>query len=84
MRCMQKVIMVLAMTVMRGISVPGHASTIQLFSPSELNAAAITALYTGDTLDILPSPYILTAGGNRLTFTLAQGDFRRADKGNNK
>ncbi len=83
MRCMQKVIMVLAMTVMIGISVPGHASTIQLFSPSELNSAAMTALYTGDTLDILPSPYILTAGGNGLTFTLAQGDFRRADQGNN-
>lgn len=82
MRPMRLLVLTSMLTLVTGISNAAHAGTIQLFSPQELNAAAVTAEYTGDVPDILPSPYTLTAGGISLTFTLAQGDFRRADQGN--
>ncbi len=82
MRPLLMIVLIGAMVLVTGMSVPGHAGTIQLFSPQELNAAAVTAEYTGDAPAILPSPYTLAAGGISLTFTLAQGDLRRADQGN--
>jgi hypothetical protein len=62
------------------------ATIIQLASPAGFNGVDTTAIYTGNDngngTDVLNSPYVLSAGGNTLTFTNTGGQFLRADQGN--
>jgi len=58
------------------------ASIVQLASPGDLSASDTTAIYTGSDGDVIASPYVLTAGGNTLTFTATTGvQFLRVDQG---
>jgi hypothetical protein len=60
-----------------------QAGFVQLTSASQLNSGDTTAIYTGSDGDVEASPYSITAGGNTLTFTTADGgNMVRADQGN--
>jgi hypothetical protein len=59
-----------------------QAGFIQLFSPGDLNPGDTTAIYAGADGDVVPSPVMLSAGGNTLTFTTdTGGNFQRVDQG---
>jgi hypothetical protein len=59
-----------------------QAGFVQLTSPGDLNPGDTTAIYTGSDGDVVPSPYVLAAGGNTLTFTALTGvQFQRVDQG---
>ena len=63
-------------------SVTAHADAIQLFSPDQLGSDAVTVFHT-DTVDLLPSPHVVSTSDNVLTFILAAGEWRRLDEGVN-
>jgi hypothetical protein len=59
-----------------------QAGFVQLLSPGDLNPGDTTAIYAGADGDVVPSPVMLSAGGNTLTFTTdTGGNFQRADQG---
>lgn len=60
-----------------------QAGVIQLTSPRRLAGAGITTAEFTSPQDLLPSPLVLTFPANSVTFTLAMGDWRRADQGVN-
>jgi len=57
-----------------GAASPSEAGVIQLTSPSDLSAGATTAALTGATGTFVSEPYVISAGGNTLTYTEAFGD----------
>jgi hypothetical protein len=56
-----------------------RADAIQLASTELLSARGMTAAKYTSTQDLLPSPLVLTFPDNTLTFTLDNGEWRRAD-----
>src|SRR5262249_12752088 len=61
---------------------PAQAGFVQLLSPSDLDPSDTTAIYAGNDGDVVPSPVMLAAGGNTLTFTALTGvQFQRVDQG---
>ncbi len=61
---------------------PARASVIQLTSPTQLGPRAVTLSHTA-TVNLLPSPHVVSTADNVVTFTLAVGDWRRLDEGVN-
>ena len=62
---------------------PTYAGAVQLFTPGQLNPGDTTAIYPQPPFTDVAAPYVLTAGGNTLTFTRTNGTtFTRRDQGN--
>ncbi len=54
-------------------AVPAHAAVTQLFSPGDLTGTMATLGYSGLATGAIPSPVLLSGGGNTLTLTTATG-----------
>jgi hypothetical protein len=69
-----------AIVCVAGVPWPAHAAVIQLASMDPLLRPGVSVAEYTSTDDLLPSPLVLTFPENVVTFTLAQGDWRRADQ----
>ena len=56
-----------------------HAAARQLHSLNQLGGHPITIVHDVH-IDLLPSPYVVATSDNVVTFTLAEGQWRRADE----
>lgn len=63
-------------------ALPAHADVIQVASLQGLNGHITTVRHT-QTVDLLPSPLVVSTPDNVVTFSLAAGDWRRLDEGVN-
>jgi hypothetical protein len=75
-----------ALALLWGGAGSAGAGAIQLTLPSQLNPGDTTFVYPQAEFDIVPSPYVASAGGNTLTFKnlgvgFGGGDFLRLDQG---
>src|SRR6266550_594426 len=60
---------------------PTYAGAVQLFNPAQLNPGDTTAIYPQPAITNVAAPYVLTAGGNTLTFTrTGSSTFTRVDQ----
>ena len=74
--------MLVALALLWGGAGSAGAGAIQLTLPSQLNPGDTTFIYPQAEFDIVPSPYVASAGGNTLTYTnLGGGPFIRLDQG---
>jgi hypothetical protein len=66
-----------------GAAATAEAGVIQLVSALDLSAGGTTAAFTGANNTFVSEPYVLTAGGNTLSYTETNGNqFFRTAQGN--
>jgi hypothetical protein len=72
--------LLLSVVLLTAVPSAARADAIQLTSTELLSGPGITTARYTSTQDLVPSPLVLTFPDNTVTFTLAKGDWRRADQ----